>query len=317
MVGENGELWYSFPAYCRRTFGRRLYRAALDAGMTCPNRDGTVGRGGCIFCDEGGSGDFALPFYGQMLREEDLIYNHSASGEGSYIAYFQAYTNTYAPAEELRVLFSAALANPLFAGISIATRPDCLGAEVISLLKELKERFPEKFIWCELGLQSMHAATAVWMRRGYPLAVFDSACTALRGIGIPVIVHVILGLPHETEEMVLETIRHLNQQHISGIKIQLLQYLRGTDLYRMYEKGTDGLEPMTEEAYVSLAAKCLGMLDENTVVHRVTGDGSRDLLAAPLWALDKRKVINAIRHEMAERQIIQGCFWKEENLCLQ
>lgn len=317
MVRGTGELWYSFPAYCRRTFGKRLYRAALDAGMTCPNRDGTIGYGGCIFCDEGGSGDFAIPFHGQMLREEDLIYNHSASGKGSYIAYFQAYTNTYAPVPKLRVLFSAALENPLFAGISIATRPDCLGMEVISLLKELKERFPEKFIWCELGLQSMHSATAAWMRRGYPLFVFDEACSTLRNIGIPVIVHVILGLPHETEGMVLDTIRHLNRQHISGIKIQLLQYLRGTDLCQMYEAGMDGLVPMTEAAYVSLAAKCIGMLDENTVVHRVTGDGSRELLAAPLWALDKKRVINAIRHEMAEKQIRQGCFWKEENVCLQ
>lgn len=310
----DGELWYSFPAYCRRNFGKRLYRVALDAGMTCPNRDGTVGRGGCVFCDEGGSGDFAVRYYGQQLREEDLPYNHSHSGAGSYIAYFQAYTNTYAPVEKLRTLFRAALSDPLFAGISIATRPDCLGKDVLRLLEELKMEFPDRFIWVELGLQSMHDRTAAWIRRGYPLRVFDQACMDLEKLGIPIIVHVILGLPSETDEMVLDTIRHLNRAGISGIKIQLLQYLKGTDLCRMYESGADGLCAMKEEEYVSLAARCLGMLDENVAVHRVTGDGDRNLLAAPLWALNKKKVINEIRHYMAAHQIRQGCYWKEEKM---
>lgn len=303
--------WYSFPSYCMKTFGKKLYRVALDAGMSCPNRDGTLGTGGCIFCDEGGSGDFAIAFHGQKLVEEDLIYNHSHSGNGSYIAYFQAYTNTYAPCDRLRMLYTAALDNPLFAGISIATRPDCLSEDVMALLKELRQSYPDKFIWVELGLQSKHDKTAVWMHRGYPLTVFDEACHKLHEAGIPIIVHIILGLYQETDEMVLETIRHLNEMHIAGIKIQLLQFLDGTGLYRRYLAGQEVPEPMEEEQYVHLVVQCLGTLDENIVVHRLTGDGDRKLLKAPLWSLNKRKVLNEIRHEMAVNHIRQGSLGKE------
>lgn len=303
--------WYSFPSYCMKTFGKKLYRVALDAGMSCPNRDGTLGTGGCIFCDEGGSGDFAIAFHGQKLVEEDLIYNHSHSGNGSYIAYFQAYTNTYAPCERLRMLYTAALDNPLFAGVSIATRPDCLSEDVMALLKELRQSYPDKFIWVELGLQSKHDKTAVWMHRGYPLTVFDEACHKLHEAGIPIIVHIILGLYQETDEMVLETIRHLNEMHIAGIKIQLLQFLDGTGLYRRYLAGQEVPEPMEEEQYVHLVVQCLGTLDENIVVHRLTGDGDRKLLKAPLWSLNKRKVLNEIRHEMAVNHIRQGSLGKE------
>lgn len=303
--------WYSFPSYCMKTFGRKLYRVALDAGMSCPNRDGSLGTGGCIFCDEGGSGDFAIAFHGQKLVEEDLIYNHSHSGNGSYIAYFQAYTNTYAPCDRLRMLYTAALDNPLFAGISIATRPDCLSEDVMALLKELRQSYPDKFIWVELGLQSKHDKTAVWMHRGYPLTVFDEACHKLHEAGIPIIVHIILGLYQETDEMVLETIRHLNEMHIAGIKIQLLQFLDGTGLYRRYLAGQEVPEPMEEEQYVHLVVQCLGTLDENIVVHRLTGDGDRKLLKAPLWSLNKRKVLNEIRHEMAVNHIRQGSLGKE------
>lgn len=303
--------WYSFPSYCMKTFGRKLYRVALDAGMSCPNRDGTLGTGGCIFCDEGGSGDFAIAFHGQKLVEEDLIYNHSHSGNGSYIAYFQAYTNTYAPCDRLRMLYTAALDNPLFAGVSIATRPDCLSEDVMALLKELRQSYPDKFIWVELGLQSKHDKTAVWMHRGYPLTVFDEACHKLHEAGIPIIVHIILGLYQETDEMVLETIRHLNEMHIAGIIIQLLQFLDGTGLYRRYLAGQEVPEPMEEEQYVHLVVQCLGTLDENIVVHRLTGDGDRKLLKAPLWSLNKRKVLNEIRHEMAVNHIRQGSLGKE------
>lgn len=302
----NGEAWYSFPAYCRKTFGKKLYRVALDAGMTCPNRDGTIGTGGCIFCDEGGSGDFAIPYHGQRLQEEDLIYNNSHSGNGTYIAYFQAYTNTYAPIEKLEMLYRAALEDPLFAGISIATRPDCLGEEVLALLEGLKQKYPMKFIWVELGLQSKHDRSAVWMHRGYSYAIFQQACQDLERIGLPFIVHMILGLPYETEEMVLETIHSINAVNAFGVKIQLLQYLKGTKLGRMYEEHVSGIEAMSEDAYVDLVTKCLGHLDENIVVHRLTGDGNKDLMIAPLWALHKRKVLNAIRHSMAAQGIVQG-----------
>ena len=189
------ERYYTFSEYCQKTFGRKLYRAALDAGMTCPNRDGKLGNKGCIFCDEGGSGDFAVSYHGQKLKKEDLIYNHQDGQNGDYIAYFQSYTNTYAPVDRLRKLFAAALEDELFAGISIATRPDCLGKDVLALLAELKKSYPEKFIWCELGLQTIHEKTAVWLRRGYPLPVFDEAVRSLHALDIPVIVHCILGLP--------------------------------------------------------------------------------------------------------------------------
>ena len=302
----DGEAWYSFPAYCRNTFGRKLYRVALDAGMTCPNRDGRIATGGCIFCDEGGSGDFAIPYTGRKLHEDELIYNSSHTGNGSYIAYFQAYTNTYAPVERLRMLYTAALEDPLFAGVSIATRPDCLGPQVMSLLRELKRSYPDKFIWIELGLQTRHDPTAMWIRRGYTLDVFYKACCDLCEAGIPFIVHMILGLPFETEDMVLDTVRCINDVQAFGIKIQLLQYLKGTALGKMYEEHVVGMEAMTEEAYVTLVTKCLGMLDPKIVVHRLTGDADKELMIAPKWALHKRKVINEIRHRMAKDGIVQG-----------
>lgn len=303
--------WYSFPEYCRNTFGKRLYRAALDCGMTCPNRDGTLGTRGCIFCGEGGSGDFAVHYEGGELSRAALLFNHQDAAEGQYIAYFQSYTNTYAPAERLRRIFAGALSNPLFAGISIATRPDCVGEDVIALLAELKKEYPDKFIWIELGLQSMHEKTAVMIRRGYPLAVFDDCVRRLHEINIPVIVHVILGLPDETPEMVHETILHLNQVKIAGIKIQLLHYLTGTDLGELYQNNPERFHVLTMEEYADLAAECVGLLDPSVVVHRITGDGNKENLLAPMWSTDKRRVINTIRHVCKQRGIVQGSLRSE------
>lgn len=274
--------------------------------MTCPNRDGTLGRRGCIFCDEGGSGDFAIPYHGQKLQMEDLVYNHQKAPAGDYIAYFQSYTNTYAPVEKLRTLFEAALQDDLFAGISIATRPDCLGHEVLILLDSLKKKYPDKFIWCELGLQTIHENTALWMRRGYPLSVFEEAVKALHQINIPVIVHCILGLPGENEMMVLQTIEYLNTLKIEGIKLQLLHYLKHTDLGVLYEKDPSFCHVLTLEEYVCLTARCIGHLDPGTVIHRLTGDGSQEILLAPQWSTDKKKVLNMIRHQLKEENIVQG-----------
>lgn len=305
------ERYYTFSEYCRKNFGRKLYRAALDAGMTCPNRDGTLGKNGCIFCDEGGSGDFAIAYHGQKLQKEDLIYNHQDANNGDYIAYFQSYTNTYAPIEKLRMLYTAALEDDLFAGISIATRPDCLSEDVLLLLKELKEKYPAKFIWCELGLQTIHAASALWMRRGYALPVFDEAVAHLHAIGIPVIVHCILGLPMEDESMVLQTIKHLNRLKIEGIKLQLLHYLKGTDLGTVYQNDPDAYHVLTLEEYARMTAHCIGHLDPGIVIHRLTGDGNQEILLAPSWSTDKMKVLNLIRHVMKEENIVQGSL--EEN----
>ncbi len=330
---KDGERWYTFPSFCRHEYGRRFQRVPLDIGCTCPNRDGCLGDRGCIFCDEGGSGDFAIPYSGQMLTEADFIWNKGkekdSSPEGKYIAYFQSYTNTYAPVEKLEKIFRSALENPLFAGIDIGTRPDCLGidmpgavrfplpdAPVIPILMNLKKEYPEKFIWVELGLQTIHERTAGLIRRGYPLSVFDRAVEELHKAGIPVICHVILGLPGEDREMNLQTIRHLNSLGIEGIKLQLLHYLKGTDLGRMWqEQHTDGskasdgefrLEALTEENYVNLVAECLSVLSPETVVHRITGDGAPELLLAPIWSRNKNRVINGIRHAMKERGLVQG-----------
>lgn len=305
------ERYYSLPDYFKKEFGRRLYKVPLDAGMTCPNRDGTAGRGGCLFCSAGGSGEFALRFTGQKLTRQDLIYNHQKAEEGDFIAYFQSFTNTYAPAEELRKLYAAALNNPLFAGISIATRPDCFPQEVYALLGELKQAYPDKFIWVELGLQSIHEDTAVMIRRGYRLEVFDECVRRLKEMDIPVIVHVIIGLPGENAEMVYQTIRHLNTLKISGIKLQMLHWLSDSDLGRLYMADPDSYHPLTMEEYTDIVSECIARLDPDIVIHRLTGDGSDETLLAPLWTKDKLNVLNQIRHELKIKNIRQGC--RKEN----
>ncbi len=303
------ERYLSFPAWCKEAYGRKLYRTALDANMTCPNRDGKIDTRGCIFC-AGGSGDFAVKYDGQPMRREQMVFNHQNASEGDYIAYFQAYTNTYAPVERLRKLFTAALEDPLFAGISIATRPDCVDADVLSLLKELKQNHPEKLFMVELGLQSIHESSAKWMRRGYPLEVFDECVRGLREADIDVIVHVIIGLPFENPEMILETIHHLNACHIQGVKLQLLHYLKGTDLGDLYEKHPDQFHVLSLEEYADLIALCIGHLNPDIVIHRLSGDGNGEYLLAPLWSKDKRRVLNTISRQLKVKNITQGCLLK-------
>lgn len=305
------ERWNSLPDYLRREFGRRLYKVPLNAGMTCPNRDGTAGTGGCLFCSEGGSGEFALPYHGQPLKKEDLIYSHRDGKEGDYIAYFQSFTNTYAPAGRLRFLYESALRDPLFAGISAATRPDCFPEEVYDLLAQLKGKYPEKFIWIELGLQTVHNSTAAMIRRGYDTAVFDECVRRLRALDIPVIVHIIIGLPGEDKKMVYQTIDRLNHSGVKGVKLQLLHYLRDSDLGRLYEKNPASFHPLTMEEYTEIITECIARLDPGIVIHRLTGDGSGDTLLAPLWSAEKLKVLNQIRHELKRKNIRQGC--RKEN----
>lgn len=313
----HGRPYYSLDAYCKNTFGRKLYKTAIDAGFTCPNRDGTLDTRGCIFCSAGGSGDFAV-------KAEDLFSNPGKlflgktfpNPENNFpetIAYFQAFTNTYAPVDRLEALYRSALDNPEVAGISIATRPDCLPSDVLTLLQQLKREYgaptngkSAKFIWIELGLQTIHEKTAAYIRRGYPLSVFDACVNSLQSLGIPVIVHVILGLPKETKAHCLETIQYLNTKHIFGIKLQLLHVLRGTDLYNDYKAGLFHI--LTKEEYMSLLIDCIGHLDKEIVIHRLTGDGPKNLLEAPLWSCNKRDVLNTIHHEMKVRNIYQGIY---------
>lgn len=300
------ERYNSFSTYCKKTFGRRLYRVALDGGFSCPNRDGTLGMSGCIFCG-GGSGDFAIAYNGQKLNREDCIYNHQVDAQdGDYIAYFQAYSNTYGPIEKLERLYKSALQDPLFQGISIASRPDCFQEETYVLLKKLKKEFPEKFIWVELGLQSANEEIAKWMNRGYCLTVFDTCVRRLHACKIPVIVHVILGLP-ESKQSILKTIHHLNDLRIEGIKIHLLHILKGTILGESYKNDENIILILSLKDYVDLVTMCIANLNPNIVIHRLTGDGNSKDLLAPIWSKDKKKVLNTIRHELKERKIAQGC----------
>ncbi|MGN0402252.1 MAG: TIGR01212 family radical SAM protein [Acetatifactor sp.] len=294
-----GKPYYSLDAWCKKTYGHKCKKIALNAHMTCPNRDGSLGTRGCIFCSAGGSGDFAVD-----IEDFPVISSAQEDDTPCTIAYFQAYTNTYAPLPYLEQVFSRALASPSVCGISIATRPDCLPEEVIGLLLSLKKLFPGKFIWIELGLQSIHEATAAYIRRGYPLSCFEECVGRLQAAKIPVIVHVILGLPGETEAQLLQTIRYLNQFQIFGIKLQLLHVLKGTDLAADYSTGK--FEVLSKDAYLELLISCLEHLSPETVVHRLTGDGPKDLLIAPDWSRNKKDVLNTLHKKMRLKSSYQG-----------
>lgn len=310
MIPERwyGKPYYSLDAYCKNTFHHKCYKIALNAHMSCPNRDGSLGNRGCIFCSAGGSGDFAVPTAGLSIREQldrGLSLFHDKKVGQDFIAYFQAYTNTYAPLPYLEQIYTEALDCPDVCGISIATRPDCLPDEVLALLAQLKNQYPDKFIWVELGLQTIHQPTADYIRRGYTLPCFEEAFRALSAIDIPVIVHVILGLPGETPQMTLETIDYLNNLKPFGIKLQLLHILENTDLAADYL--ANSFEALSKEDYLDLLVHCLTRLSPDIVVHRVTGDGPKDLLIAPKWSLHKRDVLNSLHKLMKEQGCLQGC----------
>ena len=291
----------------RERFGEKLYKLTLNAGCSCPNRDGKLGTRGCIFCSAGGSGEFASS---AALSVSEQIEDAKARLSGKrpvnrYIAYFQAYTNTYAPAEYLRPIFLEAITRPEVAVLSIATRPDCLEPEILELLEELNRIKP---VWVELGLQTIHEDTARFIRRGYPLAVFERAMEELHARGIETVVHVILGLPGETPERMLDTVRFVSASTASGIKLQLLHVLKGTDLASYYEN--PGFSVLSEEAYVDLVIRCLEVCRPDLVIHRLTGDGPKDLLMAPLWSQAKRQVLNHIHRELKIRDTFQGRLWE-------
>ena len=281
--------------YCRQQFGQKLYKLSLDGGMTCPNRDGMLDTRGCIFCSAGGSGDFTpnrnKPIEEQINEAKEKV---SAKYKGDkYIAYFQAYTNTYAPIETLRQIFMPVISRDDIAVLSIATRPDCLSDEVLALLDELNQIKP---VWVELGLQTIHEKTADYIRRGYQLAVYDKAVCDLNAIGIHTITHIILGLPGETKEDMLASVRHVVLQKSKGIKLQLLHVLKNTDLAMDYQNGF--FKTMEFEEYVDLVAECVKLLPTDMVVHRLTGDGPKSLLVAPIWSADKKRVLNALHKKM-------------------
>ncbi len=282
--------WRSANPYFRARFGCKVYKLALDGGMTCPNRDGTLDTRGCIFCSAGGSGDFAEPLCGSIEEQLDRAKSRVAAKAGPdarYIAYFQSYTNTYAPAERLEALFAPVLARPEIVALSVATRPDCLPAPVLDLLERLNRENP---VFVELGLQTIHPQTAAFIRRGYDLPVFDRAMRELQARGLEPIVHVILGLPGEDETDMLETVRYVGASGAAGIKLQLLHVLEHTDLAALWRQGK--VPTMTLEEYAVLLGRCLQVLPPEIVIHRLTGDGAKKDLLAPLWTADKKHVLN-------------------------
>ena len=293
-------MYTSFNEEMKRRFGCKIYKLALSGGMTCPTRDGTQGTRGCIFCSAHGSGDFAAPvceiISEQMEKAKQLV--SKKAKDAKYIAYFQDYTNTYAPVEYLQKLFYSAIEPDDIVALSIGTRPDCLPDDVVELLSELNKIKP---VFVELGLQTIHPQTAEYIRRGYDLPVFDKAVKNLTDNGIEVVVHVILGLPGETREMMLQTVDYVGKSGAKGIKLQLLHVLEGTDLAEDYRQGR--FETLDMDVYIDILTECLKILPPDMVIHRLTGDGAKKELIAPLWSADKKRVLNEINRRLRETVI--------------
>jgi radical SAM protein (TIGR01212 family) len=295
------ERYRSLNRFLRERFGEKVYKLAFDGGFTCPTRDGTRGKRGCIFC-AGGSGDFAVPVgsdFGEAMETARSVV--AGKGAQKFIAYFQSYTGTYAPTERLRSLYAQAIRHPDIAALSIATRPDCLGGDVLDLLEELNGIKP---VWVELGLQTIHPATAEYIRRGYELGIYDEAVRKLKEQNITVITHMIIGLPGETPEMIRQTAQYIGESSVQGIKLQLLHVLRGTDLEKDYLAGK--FKALSLEEYTDILEQCIESLPPDMVIHRLTGDGAKRSLTAPLWSADKKTVLNAINAAFERDKIIQG-----------
>lgn len=289
--------YLSFNKYLKDKFGQKVYKISLDGDFTCPNRDGKAGTRGCIFCSKGGSGDFAesrkMSITEQIESGKKKVEKKIKSGK--YIAYFQAFTNTYAPVEMLRQKYEEAINHPDIVALSIATRPDCLGDDVLRLLNEMNKIKP---VFVELGLQTIHQKSAKYIRRGYDLSVYGKAVRDLKKIGVNVVVHVILGLPNESENDMLETVKYVCESGANGIKLQLLHVIDGTDLAKDYEKGL--FKTLEFDEYVNLIVKCVKIIPKDIVIHRLTGDGAKKDLIAPLWSADKKRVLNAINKALRE-----------------
>lgn len=290
--------YYSLNEYLKNTFGEKVYKISLDGGMTCPNRDGKIDTRGCIFCSRGGSGEFSADrnhSITEQIREAKERIGRKTDCK-KFIAYFQPFTNTYAPVEYLEKIFTEAIEPDEIVALSVATRPDCLPDEVIGLLSRLNKIKP---IWVELGLQTVHQSTADYIRRGYPLSVYDDAVMRLHKEGISVITHIIIGLPNETEDMIVQSAEYAGKSS-DGIKLQLLHILKDTDLCDEYEKGN--VPVLSLERYADILVKCLRVIPKTTVIHRLTGDGDKKILVAPLWSADKKRVLNYINKVLRESE---------------
>lgn len=297
----------SLNNYLKNKFGCKIYKLSLSSGLSCPNRDGLLSTKGCTFCSNGGSGEFAtehnLGITEQIEKAKKLVSKKIT--DGKYIAYFQSFTNTYGNIDYLRKIFTEAINHPDIVALSIGTRPDCLPKEVITLLSELNTIKP---VWVELGLQTSNENTAKHINRGYSLDVFEKAVSDLNSINVDVIVHLIIGLPNETEKDILSSVKYVCSKNIAGIKLQLLHVLKNTPLEKEYF--SDSFHILSLEEYTDILAKCITYIPKNIVIHRITGDGPKSLLIAPLWSADKKKVLNYINRRFNELDIHQG----EENI---
>lgn len=292
----------SLNNYLRNKFGKKVYKISIDGGFTCPNRDGKISTGGCIFCSAKGSGDFAtsksLSITQQIEQGKERV--RSKTKDNSFIAYFQAFTNTYAPIDVLESKFTEAINHKDIVALSVATRPDCVDEEVLSLLEKLNKIKP---VWVELGLQTIKESSVDYIRRGYENSVYVDTATKLRNIGIEVITHIILGLPNENKLDMLRSV-DFACKYSDGIKLQLLHILKGTDLLKDYENSK--FNALTMEQYIDILCDAVSIIPKNVIIHRLTGDGDKKILVAPLWSGNKKVVLNTINKTFEERNIIQG-----------
>lgn len=304
MIKEwNGKRYHSLNYFLRDRFKEKVFKISLDGGFSCPNRDGTISKGGCLFCSESGSGDYAgdreLSITKQFCDIKEMM--NKKWKEGKYIAYFQAFTNTYAPVEELKRKYNEALKQEGVVAIAIATRPDCLQEEVLELLEEINKKF---YVWVELGLQTVSDETARKINRGYKLEVYEDAIRRLKERNIDFVTHCIFGLPGETKEDMLRSVDYIAHSGSKGIKFHLLHLMKHTPMVKLYERGE--LEFLSQDDYIDLICKSIAMLPEDMVVHRLTGDAPRDLLIGPMWSLKKWEVLNAIDKALVDNEIYQG-----------
>lgn len=295
--------YYSLSEHLKERFGEKVYKLSLSGGMTCPNRDGTLGKRGCIFCSESGSGEFCanakMSISEQIKNAKKLVKSKTKSEK--FIAYFQSFSNTYADVRYLESIFTEAINNPEIVMLSIATRPDLLGEEVINLLKKLSLIKP---VSIELGLQTMHQKTADYIRRGYDLPIFEEAVKNLKAAGIEMVVHLIIGLPTESKEEILKTAEYVGRLGVNGVKFHMLYVVKGTDLEKEYLEGKVPLFSLEE--YTSILGECIRRIPKNVVIHRITGDGAKKDLIAPLWTADKKRVLNYINREFDRISLSQG-----------
>ena len=293
----------------RNVFDSKVFKVMLDAGFTCPNRDGSIAKGGCTFCSARGSGDFAGRRRDDLVTQFNAIRDrqHQKWPDAKYIGYFQAYTNTYAPVETLREYFEVIVDQPGVVGLSIATRPDCLPDDVIDYLAELNER---TYLWVEMGLQTVHETTSTLINRAHDTACYLDAVRRLRERNIRICTHIIYGLPGETHEMMLETGRQVAKMDVQGIKIHLLHLMKKTPMVKQYEAGL--LKFLEMDEYIKLIVDTLEILPPEMTVHRLTGDAPRDLLIGPMWSMNKWVVLNSIDRELKVRNSWQGKLWNVE-----